>query len=326
MSKSENQNNGGREWNDGIHAAHGSFLQSSEWGELQAALGRPMLRVSEGGCAGLVLKRSLPLGFCYLHAPRGPVGDVNSDASLAAWTKAAIRESSEWKPLFLRIEPPPKTPEDVLVRTGFTRAPDAQPHETRVMDLEKTEEELLRDMEHDTRYAIRTAEKRGVVVRVIADVSLRRAAFPQFWGLFKETSRRHGLADYSEEYYRRVAELSGECPATLFLAEHEGRPVGGAIMVAFRDTAVYLYAASAGGMGKLNAPSATLWALMQHAKAQGIRTLDLWGVSESKPEWRGVSDFKKSFGGALLTYPGTWDLPLRPFWHRLYSVAKSLRS
>lgn len=298
-----------------------SLLQSEAWAKLQTALGRTVRRVPE--TRTLLVSLPLPFGLRYEYAPHGPSPETFRGGALhelVAHTRGA-------QTVFLRIEPRvPETPQAIAVLThaGFRRAPDVQPRETIFVDLTKSEEALLKDMEHDTRYAIRTAEKRGVAIAVFEGAA-RRAAFAKFWELFEATNVRHGLHAYDKRYYEAVASLEGDARSELFLAEHEGKTLAAAIVAHHHDTAYYLYAASRAGYGKWNAPSFLLWNVIVRAKAKGFRALDLWGISSTKKRWAGVTAFKKSFGGVKTAFVGTWDYAYRPLWYEGYRTAKYFR-
>lgn len=312
-----------RVWNERVRERGGSFLQSSEWGDFQERRGRTVVRITLKNGQALVILYRLPGGFSYAYLPHGPVVAMATKEILDEMVQAITAATLETCPIFIRVEPLVGNTENVsrALRTAkFHRTADAQPSETRILDLTRTERDILAGMKHDTRYAIRTAEKRGVRVRVITERAERVREFESFWKIFSETAQRHELANYPESYYRDVIGLEGECPATLFLAEREGMCIGGAISVIFGTQVVYFYAASAFGYGKFNAPSAILWEVIREAKRRGARTLDLWGESDSKPKWRGITAFKRSFGGTTVRYVGTWDLPLRPFWYRAYRL------
>jgi len=303
------------------------FLQSSEWGSLQRAMGKEIKTLDADELRGSVLKNPLPFGFSYYYVPRGPFGDVGNSIRLRIFTKA-LRRTADPKTLFLRIEPfveDTQTERDSLREAGFVAVPFVQPKETIILDLLKNEDDLLKAMEHNTRYAIRAAERRGVVIRKVSDLAERKKVFKDFWDLFSVTNDRHSLKAFPKAYYEHVAELDGECPATLFFAEFEGRPIAAAIIVRFGTTATYLYAASKSGLGRYNAPSFLLWEAMRAAKAEGCDTFDLWGISDTKKKWAGVTAFKKSFGGKKTVYVGTWDAPFHKILYHAYMTLGKIK-
>lgn len=304
-------------WNKAVIEQAGTFLQSWEWGEVQKKLSRTIRRLPE--TILLLISMPLRLGLRYEYAPHGPSAKTLNGMVLhdiAEHTRGA-------KTIFVRIEPRvADTPEarGILMHAGFKKASDVQPSETRIIDLTKNEEELLGEMEHDTRYAIRVAEKRGVTIEQV-EGEMKRNAFAKFWELFEVTNVRHGLHVYDKGYYEAVADLNGDCFTEIFLAKREGETIAGSIVTYFGDTAYYLYAASRAGYGKYNAPSLMLWEIIRTARARGYVSLDLWGTSETKKEWKGVTAFKKSFGGTSVKFVGTWDYVYHPLWYTAYRIA-----
>lgn len=311
----------GKDWNIEMIRHAGTFLQSWEWGKLQERLGRSVCLIPEA--RSLLISMPLRLGLRYEYAPHGPAGRLLSGEVLHKLSE----HTRGTKTIFLRIEPrvaqsPQAT--GTLMHAGFRKAPDVQPSETRIVDLTRSEEELLGKMEHDTRYAIRAAEKRGVTVEQVGG-EMKRGAFAKFWELFEATNARHGLHAYDKGYYEAVADLKGDCFTEIFLAKREGETIAGSIVAYFGDTAYYLYAASRAGYGKYNAPSLMLWEIIRAARARGYASLDLWGTSETKKEWKGVTAFKKSFGGTLVKFVGTWDYVYRPLWYFAYRALSRMR-
>lgn len=313
------------EWNKRVAAHGGSLLESFEWGVLQESLGRKVFRHESPHFLASVAQYSLPLGKNYWYVPHGPVCFGHYDAeSLREFVKG-LRNHAPRETIFLKVEPQlPAMPEHakMLRAAGFRRVADTQPSETRYIDLTKSEPELLHEMEHDTRYAVRAAERRGVKVTVARTVEEKARAFAAFWNLFEQTNVRHELHSYDKRYYEGVVKLQGDCFTELFLAELEGEVIAAAIVAYFGKRAYYLYAASKAGMGKFNAPSLILWEAVRGAKQKFCTSFDLWGTSETKKEWAGVTAFKKSFGGTAVQHIGTWEYPLKPLWYWAYRIAK----
>lgn len=305
-----------------------SFLQSREWGSLQEELGKKVFRATSDDARAVILEQKLSLNKKYLYAPRGPIFSGGFSArSLERFMKEIknIPESSE--SIFLRIEPSleySKEAESILLSAGFVNATQAQPKETRVLNILKNESELMKEMEHDTKYAIRVSERRGVKISSFESIEEKRKSFDDFWKIFHKTNTRHGLSIYPKKYYEAVARLNGECKSKIFLARLNDKVIAGAVIIFFNDTATYLYAASLSGYGKFNAPSLILWHAILCAKRSGCLKFDLWGTSSEKKEWAGVTAFKKSFGGSAIRYIGTWDFVLKPMWYKLYKTAKKI--
>ena len=139
-----------------------SFLQAWEWGEFQKNIGRKIFRVgvvenSKLLIVALIVKYNLLFGWSYLYCPRGPV--INelriSDLLFGEIKKIAKKEGS----LFLKIDPPVEINQEYF--SNFKKSSsEIQPQNTLILDITKSEEELLKEMKQKTRYNIRLAKKK----------------------------------------------------------------------------------------------------------------------------------------------------------------------
>lgn len=313
-------------WNELIASRNGSFLQSSEWCELQNSLGRYAGRFSSPDSPALLISYKLPFNRRYLYAPRGPALSPSLKAAEALGSfLRGIKSDISAQIAFLRVEPP--IPDDrearqALQGLGFIQAASAQPETTRLIDLNENADQILHGMQYETRYAIRTAERRGVKIVKASGAGEKHKAFKVFWEIFEETNKRHHLKAYPKRYYESVAALDDGCRAEIFEARFENKPVSAAIFVTFGKTCAYLYSASRAGYGRYNAPTLLLWEAMKDAKNQGTAVFDLWGVSHENERWAGITAFKESFGGKEIRYIGTWDYIFDRKFYAVYKLFK----
>ncbi len=309
-------------WNEKIISQQGSFLQSWEWGELHKSLGRKVLRITDDKWYALAVQFQLPLGRTYWSVSHGPSGEVNKKILEVIKHDLKLEKS-----MFLRIEPPQKENDElrkILTDAQFKKTKSVQPEETIIIDLIKSEEKLLSEMEHDTRYAIRAATRHGVIINHYKTAEEKKERFELFWKLFKETNERHQLDAYARPYYEYLFGLEGECHTHLFCAELNGEVIATAIILFYGAQAIYLYAGSRKGYGKYNAPSALLWSALHTAKKDGFKLMDLWGISTTNPKWKGITSFKKSFGGEVIKRMGTWEYVEQSLWYYAYQIAKKV--
>jgi len=237
------------------------------------------------------------------------------------------------KSVFLRLELAPQQELDLF---GFKSVTSVQPAKTLLLDLNKTEEELLAEMHQKTRYNIRLAEKKGVVVRE------SESELDSFYDLISNTYNRKGLSVYNKEYYKKLlANFSG---AKIYLAEYQGKILCANLVLPFGDTITYLHGGSSEEGKNLMAPHLLQWEAIKKAKELGYKYYDFWGIDEKK--WPGVTRFKKGFGpasaetspasarfvrsqaetsGFEVDYGGAWDLALNKFWYTGYKIIKSFK-
>jgi peptidoglycan pentaglycine glycine transferase (the first glycine) len=317
------------------HPAH--LLQTGPWGELKSRFGWQVARLrpascperGRGGSGAQVLFRPLgrwPPAPCIAYVPRGPIANWEDEAELHTFLAALHRLCRQRRAIFLKIEPDlPDAPRwaDLLAGSGFRPSPlTIQPPRTIVVDLARAEEELLAAMKSKTRYNIRLAARKGVMVR-----GGTAADLPSFYRLMEGTGQRDAFAIHSADYYAAAYTLFAEAVG-FFLAEHEGEPLAAIMVFAHGERAWYLYGASA-NRGRELMPSYLLqWEAMRWARQRGCRCYDLWGIPDEDEEvleadfarrsdglW-GVYRFKRGFGGRVVRSVGAWDYVYSPplYW------------
>jgi len=289
-----------------------SFLQSYEWEKLQEAIGRKHWRLFDH----LVIQHDLPQGFNYLYAPHLP---ELTDEFLHAVREIALAEKS----LFLKIDPVGLPENWRLNIGGWQFSQFVQPQKTVVIDLEKTEEEILAQMHSKTRYNIRLGERHGVGVIKCTTHEIRHH-LDDFWSLLTQTSERDLFHLHERNYYHKLLTIQGGTFSNrLFFAEYRGNLLAAAVVNYYGETATYLHGASGSFHRDVMAPYILHWRIMQDAKQHGFKKYDLWGIDEER--WPGVTRFKTGFGGTVVEYPKSIDIVFRPMWYKAYRIIKKMR-
>ena len=221
--------------------------------------------------------------------------------------------------VFLRIEPQSAViaSEPKRVRQSH----DINPRATSIIDLSKNEDDLLAAMHQKTRYNIRVAEKHNVITTKNQEPISKK--FDNIFRLFEETAKRDGFRLHPRGYYEKQIKMPD---VEVYGAEYEGKLLAAAIVIFSAGTATYLHGASSNEMRNVMAPYALHWAIMKQAKERGMKHYDLWGISDDpKSGWAGITRFKRGFGGADVSAPGTLDLPVNKFWYSVYTLVRRMR-
>ena len=348
-----------------------SFLQAWEWGSFQESLGRKIwrmgivksqkskvksLEISNSSLLGMILivKYDLPFGQSYLYCPRGPVAKASSikyqASSIFNFLSDEIKKiAKEEKAMFLKIDPPAELDREIEAPplkkgTGgiFKKSSsEIQPRDTLILDLTKSEEELLKEMKPKTRYNIRLAERKGVKVINPKSQIPNPKYFNEFWRLINETSERDKFASHNKDYYWKMLkslnffqdgkqDSKQKLQAKLYLAEYENKTIAANIVLSFGDFCVYLHGASSSKYRNVMAPYLLQWMQILGAKKTGCKSYDFWGIDSSKfqipnpksqinskfNDWSGITRFKKGFGGQERNYVGAYDLVFN--WEKYY--------
>ena len=322
-----------------------SFMQSLFWARFKANTGwRSFLFRIEVGSEGysssvFVLVRPLTLGFSFAYLPHGPreiPSSLSPDAFLETLAEK-IAGKIGGRLLFVRFDLPWEREEGKSLalldsirggRTRLDRGLPVQVPDTTILDLRKTEEEILAGMKPKWRYNIRLSEKKDVEVSREG-----KAALGVFYGLYEETARRDGIAIHPLSYYEtllKTAELAGsDGPSvSVWVARHEGVPVASIITLFLEGRATYLYGASSNEKRNLMPAYALQWKAIQAAKSEGCRDYDFFGIPpDGNPNhaMAGLYLFKTGFGGRILHRVGSVDYPLSRAFYAAFRLAEALR-
>ena len=189
--------------------------------------------------------------------------------------------------------------------------------QTWVVDLCGGREAVWKQMEGRARTAVRKAEKAGLTVRAAC-----RDDRDIYYRLHQETYRRTGVPPHPEDYFRIIWDsFCAKGLARVWLAEVDGEAIAAENFGIYKQAAVYWTgAASAKGL-EVEANSLLQWTAMQWMLNNGIKWYE---TGEAFPQFsdgknKGLSDFKKSFGGSMYPYY-KGRLKTGGFFARLYRI------
>jgi lipid II:glycine glycyltransferase (peptidoglycan interpeptide bridge formation enzyme) len=324
------------------------FLQTREWAQVKAQFGwQPFAftwkdRSGAVRATAMVLQRSIATGIpaahiCMMYVPKGPLLDW-SNQGLRTQVLADLAEIARSNGAFFL-----KFDADIVIATGIPGDPkqgvnprgldiqreleeqgwffskdQIQFRNTVLIDLGYSQEELLNRMKQKTRYNIRLAQRKGVIVREGSQSDL-----DLLYRMYAETAVRDNFVIRPPNYYLTVWSLfikSGMAEA--LIAEVEGEPVAALIVFFFGSRAWYVYGMSRADHREKMPNHLLQWEAIQRSKQRGCRVYDLWGApddfSEQDPMW-GVFRFKEGLGGQVIRTIGAWDFATNPFLYRSYT-------
>lgn len=349
-------------------------LQTYEWGEFRKKTGVKVIR------RGLVRNKKIVEAFTLtLHKiPRtklyiGYLPKGNSP------TKELIEElekiGKEENCIFIQLEPgvrgvtrsggPPSSArnEHAFVRTSDGGAERQDPEEdmrdlglrlaahplftkyTFVLNLAKSEQEILKNMHSKTRYNIRVAEKHKV--KVVEDNS--KESFEHYLKLMTETTSRQKFYAHTPSYHKSLFETlavhKSQVASRNSLSYHllnavyspnESRKatsdkltLASWIILIFKDTMYYPYGASSREYRETMASNLIMWEAIRFGEKLGLKYFDMWGALGPKPDpkdpWFGFHRFKEGYGAELVEFVGSYDLVINPTLYELYKIADKLR-
>jgi len=301
---------------------YSQFLESWEWIELQNnSIFYFGLELENELIATIsLIKKKLFFGKYYFYAPRGPVFNLNLSFDFEKALNFLFSEikkiAQEENVSFLRFEPLFQF-KNFNLKHKIKRSIDIQPKKTLLLNLEKNENDLLSAMHQKTRYNIKLASKKGIIVKEIKDIS---KYFNDFWNIMEETSKRDSFYLHSRDHYYQILKLDF---LKLLGAFYNDELIAVNIVSFFGDLATYVHGASGNKNRNLMAPYALQWESIKMAKKYNCKYYDFYGIDEKK--WPGVTRFKKGFSGEEKEYPGTFDLIFNSSFYYFYYFLRVLK-
>lgn len=291
-------------------------MQSWQWGDFRKKMGQTILRY--GLYRDTTLKGAfqislhpIPFTRCFVgYLPKGPF----PDQKLAEVLK---RIGKKYSLAFIKIEPNVILSETQdMVDSNFRPSPKSlfSKHNF-IIDLTKSEKELLKAMHPKTRYNIQVAKKHRVKVEQRVDDK----AFEVYLKLYFETTKRQLFFGHNEAYHREFWKLFKNAGMARMLVAFykppptfEKTPLATWMLVNFKDTLYYVYGGSSAEHRQVMANNLLAWEAVKFGKKLGLAKFDMWGAlgpdANPKDPWFGFHRFKAGYGGKLVEYVGTYDL------------------
>jgi peptidoglycan pentaglycine glycine transferase (the first glycine) len=306
-------------WDSFILENGGHPLQLWGWGQLKSTHGWSVDRIigyidEEPVAAAQILTRKLPMPLrAFSYVPRGPVGEQGTSelflASIADYTKR------EHRSVVLSLEPDSS---DVVLPSDWHQTKNhILPSQTIILDLNKSENDLLQAMVKKTRQYIRKSAAEAMTIKRVTS----KQELEKCMNIYHETSNRAKFSLHNDQYYYDAFNALGEY-SPIFAAYVDDQPIAFLWLAITEKTSFELY----GGMNTvgqdLRANYALKWHAIRKTKEWGIERYDFGGLIND-----GVSTFKRSWTDTETTLAGTFDKPLSPLytvWNKALPLAKRI--
>jgi len=320
-------------------------LQSYEWGEFREKTGVKVVRrgFSKNGKLidgfTLTIHKVPKTKFTIGYLPKGnpPIKDVFEELK---------KIGKEENCIFIQLEPNIFASQVSNLNSQFLK-PSFHPLFTKftfVLDISKSEEELLKNFHSKTRYNIRVAEKHNVkVTEQTSD-----ASFSEYIKLTEETTTRQKFFAHTPSYHIKMWEtlktksINHKLQTTNSLNAHlltavynssetknKDVTLASWILFAFHDHLYYPYGASSTKFRNVMASNLIMWEAIKFGKKMGLKYFDMWGALGNPPDtkdpWYGFHKFKEGYGATHTEFAGSYDLIIKFKMYQLYKVADKAR-
>ncbi len=268
----------------------------------------------------------------FLYLPYGPIlPKENSEEALQELTKSLIKFAKENRYLFLRVSPfIAETGESkaMFKKAGFRDAPIHTLAETTwILDIDRPEEKLLMDMKKNHRNLIRRCERDGVKIIKTND----KKNLDKFNKLHDETAKRHHFHRFSDKYVEQEFSVFADSDEVLLFNAYlpDGQLDSSSVMMFYGNMACYRHSGSLGQDNKLPTSYLLQWEAIKEAKKRGMKYYNFWGIAPENAHkqhpFKGITHFKKGFGGRQLDLLHCQDLPVSArYW--LTWIIETIRS
>ena len=311
-----------------------NFLQSWDFYEFHISRGkqvvRRLLKDKDGkivaAYAGVVetAKRGT-----YMAIAGGPILDWKNKSVIKTVFKDIEEQGKKHHCVFVRVRPQLELSDKSLKlmnELGLKKAPMYLSVEyAGILNLEKSEEEILAAASQGFRRKLRKAEKEGITVETSTDPAIVKT----FYNLEVEHAKRQGFVAFSEDFLtKQFAAFAKNNEVIMYTAKKDGEILAENFMIFYGNEASYHYGVSSPLGTKYSAAPLLHIEAMREARKRGIKRYNLWGIvglDETKHRFYGVSEFKRSFGCEEFKYTPAHDLILNKFKYLLNKTVETIR-
>lgn len=369
---------------DSFNMERGHILQTSYWAKLKKEWSPVFLGGfdEEGGLvltATLHLRKLPYIGIKMGYIPRGFVCDFENKELLKEFTDYLKGYAKKNKIGFLTLDPDihfreneeviPKAQDikEYLKSLGY-RNSDSKNFEgiqpnfvfrnelPTEGDREAMKQEVFRSFSSKTRYNIKVAEKRGLVVEAYDKENITDEVLSRFQELMETTGKRDHFIVRHKEYFAdmidflypycrlymvkysyqkdfeqlseklKAAETEGVQKKLEAIQEFKNQEIylSGSVYLYYGKKAWYLYGASENILRDTMPNYAMQWAMIKDSIDLGASIYDFRGVSgDLNPDnpLYGLYKFKKGFNGDFVEFVGSFDLVNSRLRYHLYKKA-----
>lgn len=285
------------------------FMQHWAWGEAKRPASTPH-RVMVDDMPATVLVRKLPgLGGQFGYLPRA----FNAEFMKSTDAKQLAEELAEQLKLsHLIIEPYVYAAEQLddsawRVQGFVIDQHTVNSRHSNLLDVTKTDEELLAAMEHDARRRVKQALARD-------DLKFREdnseAGLHRFYECLHAVSKRSRFVVQNEAYFAKIYEAFKDTNMVhLLFVERGDELLYASFALADNGHLRRLYGGPTPAGRQEPAGHLLLWESVKLARQLDLTHIDFWGVApysehgfDTRHSLYGVSKFKAGFGGQNITY------------------------
>lgn len=284
---------------------YANATQDLAWAEVKKGWASEQVYLEEQGkiiAAMSLIIRRIKGGISLMYAPRAPICDFYDTDLVQRLIKEADPLVKKYHAFALRIDPElPRIPqlEKKYADLGFKVRNDnygkydlIQPRYNMILNLDEPSfEELMPHFSEKTRYNIRLSKRKGVTVHW----SRSEEDLKKFYDLYEITAVRDHIGHRPYEYFKRMMDAYENSDLLrVYIAEHEGEALSGAICIHYGNKTWYIYGASSNNKRNLMPNYAMQAEMIKWGYENGSKIYDFGGVFVLN-KTNGLYKFKEGF-------------------------------
>ena len=299
------------------------IVQTQEWAEFKTAYGTKTVRCGEV----FYSKHQLPLSPHFVaYSPKVNPFAIDWDRLKKSLKDEGCVSINFDVPNVVKNSPEAKNAETLFQGRCIKSPKETFASGTIILDLTKTEDELLKNLHPKHRYNMRLAQKNGVVIEEAKNLS----DFETFFDLLYTTSLRQKYYVHPKHYYQKIWEiLSPKGMCHILTAKFNGEALSSWMLFSYHNVLYYPYGGSLDKLQNLFPSNLLGWEAIKFGKKLGCTSFDMWGAAkdpndESDPWW-GFTNFKLKFGGRLVSFMNSYDFVINAKIYKMFNLANNLR-
>jgi len=167
-----------------------------------------------------------------------------------------------------------------------------------LINLNRSEGEIWRDIHKSRRKGINRALKRGIFIEELQNKKL----IPIFYNIIKETYKNAKIPLDDISLFKAAFELLvPKNMAKFYMAKYEDIYVGARAVLCYRGLIYDWYAGALSDYLSLYVNEALVWYILKEGANSEYHTFDFGGAGNPYKEY-GVREFKRRFGGKMVNY------------------------
>lgn len=304
-------------------------LQLWEWGDARKKMGLSVVRFGEfkeeklDNAYQMTIHPIPHTPFSIGYIPRSSYPSTEFLRYVLDYGKKQKLIFIKFEPYTLKFNKPTISDQQLIASINISSHPLFPPW-TQVLDISQSEEELLKGMKPKTRYNIKLATKKGVIIKEVYG----EKGFEIFSKLYFETCKRQGYYGHSQQYHHIIWNTLKKS-AHILVAFYSNIPLAAYELFYFKNRLYYPYGGTSPKHRNVMAANLLMWETIKLGKKLGANTLDMWGSLppryDPNHDWAGFTRFKEGYGTKFIELCDSFDLVCNPLLYKGYNVLYQIR-